>query len=78
MTPKEYALYFIKAVDKKFKTNNFDELKDCVLMAVNEYIAIAMFGKRNDLILFWTEIKEEIQQIKSYDRNKLQRPNVHR
>jgi hypothetical protein len=63
MTPKEYALELINAVDAKFKTNNFAELKDCALMAVNEYISIAMLGKNNDRMLFWNEIKEEIEKL---------------
>jgi len=63
MTPKEYALELINAVDAKFKTNNFDELKDCTLMAVNEYISIAMLVKRNDRILFWNEVKKEIEKL---------------
>jgi len=63
MTRKEYALELINAVDAKFKTNNFAELKDCALMAVNEYIAIAMLGKNNDRMLFWNEIKLEIEKL---------------
>lgn len=66
MTPKEKAAELIVNYQLKCKSLNYDEAKQCALIAVDEIIAEHMFddslhaAKR---YMYWNQVKQEIELL---------------
>ena len=74
MTPKEKAAELIVNYQLKCKSLNYDEAKQCALIAVDEIIYSLedskehiddnyLFIFNNKTIKFWQEVKQEIESI---------------
>jgi hypothetical protein len=72
MTPKEKAAELIVNYQLKCKSLNYDEAKQCALIAVNEIINTLNYDIRDldvrgnillDLIKYWREVKQEIEKL---------------
>jgi hypothetical protein len=58
MTPREKASQLIVDYQIKCKSLNYDEAKQCALIAVDEIISLV--GRYSD---YWQEVKQEIEKI---------------
>lgn len=72
MSPKEKAAELIVNYQLKCKSLNYDEAKQCALIAVDEIIDTYTQEKNNGyifyrvldkIILYWQEVKQEIEKL---------------
>lgn len=63
MTPKEKAAELIVNYQLKCKSLNYDEAKNCALIAVNELIYETQFEVPNVRQKYWNNVKQEIEKL---------------
>ena len=64
MSPKEKAAELIVNYQLKCKSLNYDEAKQCALIAVDEILlAITYADYYLSQVSFWEEVKEEIEKL---------------
>ena len=72
MSPKEKSAELIVNYQLKCKSLNYDEAKQCALIAVDEIIDTYTQEKNNGyifyrvldkIILYWEEVKQEIEKL---------------
>ena len=72
MSPKEKSAELIVNYQLKCKSLNYDEAKQCALIAVDEIIDTYTQEKNNGyifyrvldkIILYWQEVKQEIEKL---------------
>ena len=65
MTPKEKAIELAEKMAIYHWTNvcNYEEAKQCALIAVDEILNINSVDKDYDLSYFWEEVKQELEKL---------------
>jgi hypothetical protein len=63
MTPKEKAAELIVNYQLKCKSLNYDEAKQCALIAVDEIKTLLYDADRMYQYDYWYEVKQEIEKL---------------
>ena len=63
MTPKEKAEELIVNYKMQIIKLNYDEAKQCAIIAVNEVIDTLYYNRLDSGVTYWEEVKQEIENL---------------